>query len=182
MPQQPQDLVTESAAGAQRLALVERVGRELIATALRAGRRVRFVAAGASMVPAVWPGDVLQAQPVSAQDIAEGQLLVFNRDGRLFVHRVVARSGQGDCPRLLTQGDAHEQCDPPVCPTQVLGVVTAILRDGRRVCTDPRRPSLALRLVSHGVRRSQLFRRALLRAHALRRRSWHSGGARLSTV
>ena len=147
----------------------DRVGSELIAGSLRAGNEVRVRVAGSSMVPALWPGDELLVRALALAEPSRGDLLMFVRDGRLCTHRLVDMLDQADGARLITRGDAAPQFDPPVAPSEILGTVALITRAGREI---PISMSPARRLLSFGIRHSDFIRRAALKIHSVRRRSW----------
>ena len=147
----------------------DRVGCELVAGSLRAGHEVRVRVAGSSMVPALWPGDELLVRALALAEPSRGDLLLFVRDGRLCTHRLVDRLDQAGAARLITRGDAAPQCDPPVAPSEILGTVASITRGGREI---PISSSPARRLLSFAIRHSDFIRRAALKIHSVRRRSW----------
>ncbi len=170
MRAQQKEFVSDPPGDAPRRQLVERVGWELIAEEFRAGREVRFRVTGSSMVPTVWPGDVIVVRPVDAGPVRPGGLLLFRRDGRLVVHRVVGRSLRENSLQFITRGDAVGRCDFPVPSSDVVGVVRAVSRHGTEPAAAVGETSLAKRLVSFAVRRSQVVRRVVLTVHALSRR------------
>ncbi len=160
----------------------DRAGCELTADALRTGNETRIRVTGTSMIPAIWPGDVLKVSPSTQTSIAEGSIVLFIRNGRLFAHRVVARVGV----HLITRGDAVNDCDPPVSAAEMLGVVAGIIRLRGTVakplqpvapagaCPEPARrvpviipgpPSFGQRLVALAVRHSRLAYRLVLKRH-----------------
>ena len=57
-----------------------------------------------------------------------GALIVFVIDDTLIAHRLVRRSGG----RWIAQGDGRLEPDRPLEPSQILGLVSAAQRDGRR--------------------------------------------------
>ena len=63
-----------------------------------------------------------------------GDVVLFSRKGRLFVHRVVELSGGA----VVTRGDSMLDADPPVAVSDVLGRVEAIERGGSRVAVARR--------------------------------------------
>ena len=89
----------------------------------------RLGVSGSSMLPSIWPGDVLTVRQCSQSDVHIGDIAVFTRAGRLFAHRVVQRDGV----TLITQGDGVPSQDPPVGPDALLGRVMCASRNGRRV-------------------------------------------------
>lgn len=80
-----------------------------------------------SMQPALRPGDVVVARPMSAGRLRPGQVVLVtdpDRPGRLRLHRLVQRDPAGN---LILRGDANPAADSsPVAPTAVHGV--AVLR------------------------------------------------------
>jgi signal peptidase I len=93
---------------------------------------VRLRVFGTSMVPAILPGDMISVQRADLFEISPGEIVMYLRDGRLFVHRVVDRAGSQDDPRLVTRGDRLRYDDPLVSSSELLGRVTSIqTHDGR---------------------------------------------------
>ena len=103
---------------------------------------VRLRAFGTSMVPSVLPGDLISVQRAGLSEISPGEIVLYSREGRLFAHRVVARAGSHDDPRLITRGDRLFHNDPPVSSSELLGRVTSVRcgdgRGHRHVNTDAR--------------------------------------------
>jgi signal peptidase I len=104
---------------------------------------VRLRVLGTSMVPSVLPGDHVLIQRAALEEILPGEIAVFLREGRLFVHRVVERKkmsvgGSGNeelC--LITRGDRQRDCDLPVNSSELLGRVICIERDQREIKVAP---------------------------------------------
>ena len=93
---------------------------------------VRLRVFGTSMVPSILPGDLISIQRANLSEISSGEIVLYSRDGRLFAHRVVARAGSHDDPRLITRGDRLSHNDPSVSSSELLGRVTSIqCADGR---------------------------------------------------
>jgi signal peptidase I len=86
----------------------------------------RMRAYGGSMAPAIQPGDLLHIERARPRDLRPGDVILFERDGRLFAHRVVRWHRR----RLITRGDAHFRSDPPIDADQIVGIVTIASRDG----------------------------------------------------
>ena len=108
---------------------------QLFLEVLKSFGQAKLAVTGASMLPAIWPGDVLEVRRQDATEICLGEVILFERDGRLFAHRVVEKVGGPERTLLITQGDGLRAPDPPVAPEELLGRVTAIVRGGRRI--DP---------------------------------------------
>jgi signal peptidase I len=102
---------------------------DLAAEVLRSAGSLRLQVMGLSMLPSIWPGDMLVIERVSADAVAEGEIVLFGRNQRLFVHRVVKAAEDGST--FLTRGDAMPQPDPPVPSGALLGKVSFVVRNGR---------------------------------------------------
>jgi len=99
---------------------------------------VRLRVSGTSMVPSILPGDLVSIQRASLREISPGEIVVFLREGRFIVHRVVDRKAAVvECtstePCLITRGDRLRQDDTPVFALELLGRVVSIERDNRKV-------------------------------------------------
>jgi len=91
---------------------------------------------GESMLPALWPGDVVEIESCSFEEIKPGDIVLAQREGRLFLHRLMSQpSTDGFCLR----GDSMPASDP----------------------TFPA-PALLGRLVQTGTRKRGVFGTALL--------------------
>jgi hypothetical protein len=108
--------------------VVETVKLDLAAEVLATFGQARLPVTGTSMFPCMRPGDLLEIRRPSAA-IQTGDAVVFERHGRLVVHRVVHRTGD----LLIPRGDRLRHPDAPVSAAAILGCVTAIERRGRRI-------------------------------------------------
>jgi signal peptidase len=105
----------------------------LVSEAVRKFGRIRLRVSGASMLPAMRPGDLLTVESASLNEISPGEIVVFARSGRLVCHRVTAIAGNAREPLLATRGDRARRDDPLVSSSELLGRVTQIERGNRRV-------------------------------------------------
>lgn len=109
----------------------------LSAEVLKSGNRLRFRAKGGSMYPFVRDGDVLLVEPCSSEDIRIGQVIYYRaRWGGMVAHRVTGQERRNGAALLITKGDSCPGADRPIVPGQVLGRVTALERDGKRIPMD----------------------------------------------
>ena len=137
----------------------EKLGCELAAEVLRAGGKLRLRVTGASMLPVVWPGDILSIQGQDAAQANPGDVVLFKRAGRLVAHRVVERTlCQGEV-QWLTRGDTSPGNDAPVSGRELLGRVTGIERGHRRLTPQQ---SAAGRFIARMARRSEFATRVFL--------------------
>ena len=118
------------------------VAIELAAESLRRTGRLRMRATGSSMLPAIFPGDVLCVSRCDVSAIAPGSVILWRRDDRLYAHRVVQASGN----KFVTRGDSHGDDDPAVDSADVLGQVVEVERGGRTIAMGP--ASLAQRIAA----------------------------------
>ncbi len=100
------------------------------AQALQSWGSLRLRARGTSMLPAVWPGDVLTLRTLPFDRTMPGDLVLYMRRGRFFVHRVVRKSDRQEDAHLITRGDCMRREDAPVLAAQLLGKVTEVRRTG----------------------------------------------------
>ncbi len=108
---------------------------------------------GTSMAPAILPGDLIVVRRAGLAEISAGDVVLFGRDGRFFVHRTVRRmiassAEKAGETRLVTRGDRLQHEDPPVSSSELLGRVVSLSRDGRQLPLDTLGPnSLLARLL-----------------------------------
>jgi signal peptidase I len=106
---------------------------------VRAFGEIRLRVFGTSMAPAMLPGDLVTIQRAGLAEISAGEVVLFLKDGRLFVHRVVGHeviapaTNSNKEVRLITRGDRLLQNDPPVSSQELLGRVVWVERDDRRI-------------------------------------------------
>jgi len=121
---------------------------DLIADVARNQGQVQLKVAGASMVPALWPGDLVTVRSCDSSELQPGTIVVFRQNERLVTHRLMYWAG--DC--AVTRGDARPRYDQPVKAGEVLGRVDSALRNGRPVNLQP---SLWHRVLASVFRRSE---------------------------
>ena len=129
-----------------------------VETLLRSGS-LMFRATGSSMLPEIWPGDVLVVRSERIEDVAAGEIACFRCYGGLVAHRVIERHADSV---LIAQGDTTLRPDPPVTDANLLGVVQFVERGGRRF-VPRRRPGLASRAIAGLARRSVAMNRVIQR-------------------
>jgi hypothetical protein len=123
------------------------------------------------MLPTLWPGDLLTVETTTFEQVQIGDIVLYQRSERFFIHRVLRKSSAtgSDCHSLVTRGDSMSGFDAPVLPEELLGKIVSVERALRRhaplrVCSKPRR-ILGLALGSNDRMRSA----------ALRWYSWRTG-------
>jgi signal peptidase I len=146
------------------------LGCDLAAEIVRTFGEVRLRVFGTSMVPSILPGDLVSIQRAGISEISSGEIVLYSREGRLFVHRVLACTNSPEQPLLITRGDRLDHNDPPVCSAELLGRVTSIQRsDGRdnRQVEFPAEPFGSNVLMLRALRTSDCATYLYLRMSAL---------------
>ena len=105
---------------------------QLAADAVRVFGKLRLKVTGSSMLPTIWPGDVLEVRHQGVAEIQSGDVVLFQRQGQLVAHRVVHRLGRPGGNLLITRGDRQSAADPPMTKEEILGRVTEVLRGNHR--------------------------------------------------
>jgi hypothetical protein len=142
---------------------------EIASEVLRSSGKLRLCAMGWSMLPSVMPGDTLLIERAEGNAVCEGDVVLFECNGRFVAHRVVRRT-DGNSGQLLTRGDAALRADQPLGECELLGKVSHIVRDGK--CIEVRRSlSLAQRAIAALARRSKTAARVVVGVHNMRRTS-----------
>ncbi len=151
----------------QTVELLDAPQMELAAEALSSGRAIRLCVRGSSMLPSLWPGDILTIAHTSFGDVVCGDIVLVRRN---VVHRVIRKENFGERVCLITRGDAVSQNDPLVEEGELLGKVTNIERNGRSMV--PRREiSPILRFFAWTLRHWSQLRSVCLRLHSWRQSS-----------
>jgi signal peptidase I len=128
--------------------LVDEVARRL--------GRVQLKVAGASMVPVLWPGDLVTVERCDPAELEPDAIIVFRQKEKLVIHRLMRRAGDG----FIARGDARPCCDDPVTSAEIIGRVGSIVRDGRTVS---RQHALWQKIAGAALRRSERCTRLFLR-------------------
>jgi len=150
-------------------AALEHPQLELAAGLLRSGAAIRVRALGASMLPAIWPGDLLTITPVPVGVVRPGEIVLSVRNGRFCIHRLV-QVGSASGADWITSGDALPDPDPAVPLTAILGRVSSITRG--HCMLVPQKLTVFGRMFACILSRSDLLCKLVLRIHSLRQRVW----------
>ena len=132
---------------------------ELAVEVLTSGHSLRLRALGTSMLPSIWPGDILSIKPTTEQEIAAGDIVLVARQNRFFIHRLIQK--RDSC--WITRGDSLPQNDDPFTSCEVLGRVSLIHKKKKIVV--PEAPTLFSRAFGWMLCHSDTFRTVALRVH-----------------
>jgi len=147
-------------------------GSALVAETLRASGCSRLRVHGESMLPALWPGDVVEIASCSPEDVRPGEIVLALRDGRLFLHRFVGRFNDLCKPSgFLLRGDSMPGPDPQFPPGAMLGRLVRRVGEARSVAGVTQRRWFAVecsRALGALFCHSGLARRLALKLHSRR--------------
>jgi len=115
----------------EELSITGTAAMELLRAVHEKGASFRFKAAGLSMTPSICNHDVITVSPLEKIPPFVGEVVAFRhpRTDRLLIHRVV-RKKQG---AFFIRGDSLRYTDSHIPRENILGVVTAVERRGRRL-------------------------------------------------
>jgi signal peptidase I len=150
-----------SAAASHLPADAETVKLRLAVDILRSGSSVQIRAWGNSMLPSIWPGDLLTIRSCQPSEIVVGDILCFVRSGRFVIHRIAEIQCVHAGRLWVTRGDCMVRTDEPVTDEQILGKVVTIQRNGRVLSPAPRLSRLGYclgRLLDISIFQSLAFR------------------------
>ena len=140
---------------------------ELAGEVLRSSGRLRLQVTGWSMLPTIWPGDVIEIESARGEEIAQGDIVLYGRNRRFVVHRLVEQETVPGAIVMTTRGDAMGLPDPPFSDGALMGKVALISRSGRALV--PRRSlRISERAVAALVQRSPIAARVVVGVHGLR--------------
>ena len=117
-------------------------GSALVAESLRASGCSRLRVRGESMLPALWPGDVVEIASCSPEDVRPGEIVLALRDGRLFLHRFLAPCKPSG---FLLRGDSMPGPDPRFPPGAMLGRLVRRVGEERGVAEVTQRRWFAVK-------------------------------------
>jgi len=108
-----------------------------ISSKIRSQGSVCLRVLGGSMTPWIRSGDLVFIKRFDFARLSVGNVILFERDGRFFVHRIIKRirpaSAGKDALLLITKGDALDGEDFPISPAEFLGRATRIHRKHRHI-------------------------------------------------
>jgi signal peptidase I len=143
-----------------------------IAEKLRADGSVCFRVLGASMFPWIRSGDLVFVRSFSYEQASRGDVVLYEREGRLFVHRVIGAAVAGAVAKqggaLITKGDALDEEDEPLTRAEFLGRVIRVHRGDRHIDMESMGRVIMGRLIARFSRASfALYRPARAVKHLL---------------
>ncbi|MBU0486939.1 MAG: hypothetical protein KKA07_05780 [Bacteroidetes bacterium] len=101
--------------------------QDITAELLRMKKLLRVPLGGRSMYPFMRQGDIAIVIPFEAEKIKKGDVVVFQRNGKLLAHRML---GERDGYYRI-KGDALWKADPPIPAQDVIGQIISFERNGK---------------------------------------------------
>jgi signal peptidase I len=138
----------------------------LAAEVLRRTGRLAMRVYGTSMLGAIWPGDEVVFEICEPDDVALGDVLLYRRDDRLVVHRVIQIFRLGEALEFQTRGDNQRGCDLPVSAEELLGRAVLLRHANGSPARLAQKRSPAAKLFACLTSRSTLVCELVLRLHA----------------
>ena len=132
------------------------IGCQLIADVVGSFGEVRVKVTGSSMIPAIWPGDVVVVHRSDGVELKPGEIVLSMREEKLVAHRIVYICDDS----VITRGDTLYSDDPPIGKSEIVGRVICLIRYGRRVHL---KQSAWQRISTYILRRSDFWQRMVLR-------------------
>ena len=119
------------------------------------------------MLPTLWPGDVVLVKSPSSLRLGVGDIVLYRRGGRFFLHRLMALADRSN-GEFVARGDSMPQADAPGTPDEIVGVLEGVGR-GENWVDVPIRLPVWLRVAG-----SLLARSSGLVWVAMRVRAWRA--------
>ena len=133
----------------------------LMAGVLARYGQLRLRAFGSSMFPVFRPGDVLCIRRCTDEEVQRGDVVLMRDGDRVVAHRLIDKQRHDGESFLVTRGDSLWDSDPVRPASMLLGLVVAVVRNGRSLdgpLSATRRQRLYGLAVSESTRLSRRVR------------------------
>jgi signal peptidase len=124
---------------------------------------------GESMLPAIWPGDVVEIESCLPEDVRPGEIVLAMRNGQFFLHRLLAPCTQDG---FLLRGDSVPGTDPLFPLEALLGRLAGFADKKRSIPELALSPGFGARLsraIGLLLCHCDLARRVALKLHSRRK-------------
>jgi signal peptidase I len=105
----------------------------LIEECLSSGNAFCLKVKTSSMSPLINPEDEICVKRVPPEDLVAGDVIVYQKDSDIYVHRLLAYKRINGLMRLITKGDNALVRDEPVCGRDYLGKAAIVNRGNRSI-------------------------------------------------
>jgi hypothetical protein len=137
---------------------------------LKSYGNLRIVARGSSMIPTIFPGDILFVERDPLARLRPGQIVLASRGGRFFAHRIARLTALGGAPRVITRGDGLLDDDPAFFHEEILGHVTSVVRGQKQMELGGPDDLKRSKVLRWWIRNSDVVATGVLWLHSLRSR------------
>lgn len=119
---------------------------ELMCSVLEKGASFRFQAKGFSMSPFIRDKDVITVARVQKEKLQTGDVVALMNPLKkaVIVHRIVGKAGAG----ILLKGDNCDTPDGIFAPDAIIGLVTKVERNGKKVRSGGRSAKRLIAFIS----------------------------------
>ena len=106
---------------------------DLINEELDSGKVFCFVVSTLSMLPLIKPEDEIVVRRDPLNTLRRGDIVVFEKYGELYTHRLLCRRMSGSKVALVTKGDNSFAADDPISAKDLLGKVIEIRKGNKSI-------------------------------------------------
>ncbi len=104
--------------------------RSMAAEVLQSSGVLRLGVTGSSMLPTLWPGDIVTLVAI-ADEPQVGEIILFQRRDQFVIHRVIRMASSAGQTQITTRGDCMDDEDSAIAASEVLGRVATVRRGAR---------------------------------------------------
>lgn len=99
---------------------------------LSKGENIKVKIIEKGMAPIINIGDVAEIMPVNTSNLKTGNIIFFRQNEDFLVRRIssIVFSGNGE---FIVRGENLDYDEPRIAPSQIIGKVLAVERDGERI-------------------------------------------------
>jgi signal peptidase I len=105
------------------------LGKEIAESLLRDNIPLKARVGGTSMIPWLKAGDIVTLKKCPPYTIDKGDIVVFRRNEKMVIHRVVALRDTNNGRIFITKGDSCKNTDGEMLPGEFLGKAYAFERN-----------------------------------------------------
>ncbi len=112
---------------------------------LESGISISSKVQGISMLPLLWPNEIVLIEPINNYKIQIGDILLIKKDHRFIAHRLLKKNKTQHKEMLITKGDSNFKEDEPTDLESIYGLIKAVqIKNGEFVEIKIRKPFLNL--------------------------------------
>jgi len=101
----------------------------------QSGQHHKIAMVGSSMLPYFMAGDQLCVSHENS-DLNVGDVITFYKNNAHVAHRIIQIRDQSDRSTIITKGDNAKRVDAPLNPSEIIGRVSAVIRNEKSMNLD----------------------------------------------